>query len=164
MERKMPGNNEASEPKIRVVANNRKAHHLYHIDQTWEAGLVLYGTEAKSLRCGGGSLVDSYGEAAGGEIFLNNIHIAPYEKGNRFNVETRRRRKILLNKREIRKIVGAIAQKGFTLIPLRIYFRGQWAKIEVALARGKKDFDKRHDLKDREGQREMERAWKDHER
>ena len=145
---------------VRMVAQNRKARHLYHIDQTWEAGIVLRGTEVKSLRAGQGSLNDSYADAEAGEIYLNNFHIPPYEQGNRFNVDSKRRRKLLLHKKEIKKIVGAVTQKGYTLVPLRVYFRGQHAKAEIALARGKKEYDKRSDIKERESRREMDRAMK----
>lgn len=145
---------------VRVVATNRKARHEYHIEDTWEAGIVLRGTEVKSLRHGGASVADSYAEPEGGEIWLNNLHIQPYEQGNRYNVEEKRRRKLLLRKKEIRKIVGLATQKGYTLIPLRLYFRGQHVKVELGLARGKKAYDKRQDIRERDTRREMDRAMK----
>jgi len=145
---------------VRVIATNRKARHEYHIDDTWEAGIVLRGTEVKSLRCGGGSVVDSYAEPEGGEIWLNNFHINPYEQGNRYNVDEKRRRKLLLNKKQIRKIVGLCTQKGYTLIPLRLYFLGQHVKVELALARGKKAYDKRQDIRERDTRRELDRDYK----
>ena len=145
---------------IRIVVNNRKARHLYSIEDTWEAGIALRGTEVKSLRAGAGSLADAYAEPLAGEIYLLNFHIPPYEHGNRFNVESKRRRKLLLHAREIRKMLGAVSQKGYTLVPLRVYFRGQYVKIEIGLGKGKKEYDKRQDIKQRETQREIERYSK----
>ncbi|MBN1867233.1 SsrA-binding protein SmpB [Candidatus Sumerlaeota bacterium] len=147
-------------PGVRMVAQNRKARHRYHIEQTWEAGIALRGTEVKSLRAGQASLSESYAEIHAGEVYINNFHIPPYEQGNRFNVDATRQRKLLLHKREIKKLVGAVTQKGYTLVPLRVYFRGQRAKVEIALARGKKEYDKRQDIKERESRREMDRARK----
>lgn len=145
------------DPDVRIVMTNRKARHLYHIDHTWEAGMVLHGTEVKALRQGGGSIVDSYAEVVEGQVWLVNLHIPPYAQGNIHNVESKRRRKLLLNKREIKKITGGVAEKGHTLIPLRVYFRKAYVKIEIALARGKRDYDKREDLKTREQKRDMDR-------
>ncbi|MFP4379983.1 MAG: SsrA-binding protein SmpB [Candidatus Sumerlaeia bacterium] len=145
---------------FRVVATNRKARHEYHIDDKWEAGIVLRGTEVKSLRQGNASIIDSYAEPDNGEIWLNNLHINPYEQGNRFNVDSKRRRKLLLNKREIKKITGLCSQKGYTLVPLRVYFKGQNAKVEIGLARGKRDYDKRQDIRERDMKRELERSMK----
>ncbi|HUT23175.1 MAG TPA: SsrA-binding protein SmpB [Sumerlaeia bacterium] len=147
-------------PEVRIVATNRKARHLYHIEQTWEAGIALCGTEVKSLRQGGGSMSDSYASPEAGEIWLFNFHIQPYEQGNRHNAESKRTRKLLLNKREIKRLIGAVTQKGYTLVPLRVYFRGQYVKVEIGLARGKKDFDKRRDIREREMRRDMERDAK----
>jgi SsrA-binding protein len=154
------GKSAENEPAFRVVATNRKARHEYHIEDRWEAGIILRGTEVKSLRNGGGSIVDSYAEPDGGEIWINNLHIQHYEQGNRFNVETKRRRKLLLNKREIKKINGLATQKGYTLVPLRVYFKGQYVKVEIGLGRGKKDYDKRQDIRERDYQREMDRSFK----
>jgi len=151
-------NEQQAEPRIRVIVQNRKARHLYHIEQTWEAGVVLVGTEVKSLRAGQGSLVDSYAEVRGNEVWLNNFHIAPYEKGNRFNVEEKRTRKLLMNRREIRRLAGLASQPGYTLVPLNVYFKGQRVKVELALCRGKKEYDKRSAMKDRDARREMDRA------
>lgn len=145
---------------IKVVATNRKARHLYHIDQTWEAGIALRGTEVKSLRAGGGSLSDCYAEAFESEVWVQNFHIMPYEQGNRYNVDAKRKRKLLLHKREIRKIVGLVSQKGYALIPLRVYFKGQHVKVEIGLGKGKKEYDKRQDIKERESKRELDRAIK----
>lgn len=144
----------------RAVATNRKARHEYHIDEKWEAGIVLKGTEVKSARSGGVSIADSYAVAENGEVWLHNLHIQPYDHGNRFNVESKRSRKLLLTKREIRKIAGASSQSSYTLIPLRVYFKGQFLKVEIGLARGKKDYDKRQDIRERDNRREMERAFK----
>lgn len=145
-------------PRMRTIVQNRKARHLYHIDETWEAGIVLVGTEVKSLRAGRGSLVDSYAEIRDDEVWLNNFHIAPYEKGNRFNVEEKRSRKLLMKRSEIRRLTGKATQPGYTLIPLKVYFKGQRVKVQIALCRGKKDYDKRRDIKDRDMKRDMDRA------
>lgn len=153
----MSAKKDPKDPDVRIVVTNRKARHLYHIEKTWEAGIVLCGTEVKSLRQGGGSAVDSYAEVVDGEIWLTNFHIPPYEQGNRANVESKRRRKLLLTKKEIRKIAGASSEKGHTIVPLRVYFRGQYVKVEIALARGKKDYDKRQDVRDRDQRRDMDR-------
>ncbi|NQU44649.1 SsrA-binding protein SmpB [bacterium] len=146
--------------EVRNIASNRKARYEYFVDDSWEAGMVLRGTEVKSLRHGGGSLVDSYAEVVEGEIWLNNLHIQPYEQGNRFNVETKRRRKLLLRKPEIKKITGLATQKGYTLVPLRLYFRGQHVKVEIGLCRGKKLYDKREDIRERDSRRELDRVFK----
>jgi SsrA-binding protein len=156
----MAGKKDHETSDVRVVAQNRKARHLYHIEQSWEAGIVLRGTEVKSLRMGAGSVVDSYAEVEAGEVWLNNLHIPPYEAGNRYNVDSKRRRKLLLNKKEIRKITGLSSQKGYTLVPLRVFFRGQYVKVDIGLGRGKKEYDKREDIRERETRREMERAYK----
>lgn len=149
-----------SKDGVRVLMTNRKARHLYHIDQTWEAGIELRGTEVKSLRQGGGSVIDSFGEVVGSEVWLNNLHIPPYDHGNRFNVETKRKRRLLLHANEIRRIAGKVSEKGHTLVPLRVYLRGQRVKVELALVRGKKEYDKREDIRERDSRREMAREWK----
>ncbi len=143
---------------IRPVARNRKAFHDYHIEETIEAGIKLTGTEAKSLRSGRASLRDSYAAVANGEAFLYNMHIAPYSHGNRFNHEPKRPRKLLLHRRQIDWLLGVTRQKGLTLVPLRVYFRSGWAKIELGVARGKKTYDKRRDIAEREADRRMRRA------
>ena len=145
---------------VRIVATNRKARHLYHIGETWEAGIALRGAEVKSLRSGAASLADSYAEPVQGEVWLMNCHIPPYEQANRFNSDSKRRRRLLLHRKEIRKITGAVSQKGYTLVPLRLYFQGQHVKVEIALSRGKKEYDKREDIKDRETRRELDRYVK----
>lgn len=143
---------------ITVVANNRKARHLYHILDTIEAGLVLIGTEVKSLRDGKANMGDAYAVIEGGEGWLVNLHISPYEKGNRFNHEPLRKRKLLLHRKDIRRLVGKTKEKGLTLVPLRLYFRDGWAKVELALAKGKKSHDKREDIAKRDAERDMARA------
>ncbi len=146
----------------KVVATNRKAFHDYHIEDRLEAGIVLRGTEVKSLRDGLVNLRDSYASVNNGEVFLHNCHINPYSHGNILNHEPLRTRKLLLHQKEITKLIGQTQQKGLTLIPLRIYFspRGH-AKVELALAKGKKQYDRRATIKEREAGREVERAMKD---
>ncbi len=142
----------------KVVASNRKARHDYHLEDVFEAGLVLTGTEVKSLRAGRASLVDGYGSIEGGEAWLENIHIPEYTQGTWNNHNTRRRRKMLLNRDEIDKLAGKIKESGYTLVPLSIYFKDGRAKVEIALGRGKKDYDKRHALKEAQDKREAARA------
>ena len=149
---------------IKIICSNRKARHLYHILDTWEAGLVLTGTEVKSLRGGHASLADAYAELRDGEMILLNMHINPYEQGNRSNHPPMRPRKLLLHKRELNRLIGRTVEKGLTLVPLQMYFRGGYAKVEVALARGKKSYDHRRDVAEREAKREMERTVKDRQR
>jgi SsrA-binding protein len=142
----------------KVVASNRKARHDYHLEDVLEAGLVLTGTEVKSLRAGRASLVDGYGSIEGGEAWLENVHIPEYTQGTWNNHNTRRRRKMLLNRDEIDKLAGKIKESGYTLVPLSIYFKDGRAKVEIALGRGKKDYDKRHALKEAQDKREAARA------
>ncbi len=149
----------AREP-IKVVAENRKARHDYFIEETYEAGIALVGTEVKSLRAGKANLRDSYAEVINGEVFLQNMHISPYEKGNRFNHDPKRPRKLLLHKSEIRRLIGRTMQKGYTLIPLRVYFKRGKAKVELALARGKKLYDKRESIAKRDAEREIAREFR----
>jgi len=146
----------------KLVCANRRAKFDYHIEETYEAGMELVGTEVKSLRNGKASLTDSYGDIVGGEVYLVNCHISPYEQGNIQNHEPRRRRKLLLHKEEIRKLIGRTAERGYTLVPLRIYFADGRAKVELALARGKKRYDKREAIKRETVKREMERAMREH--
>ena len=141
-----------------VVATNRKARHDYHIEDVYEAGIVLTGTEVKSLRAGRASLVDGYATIERGEAWLENVHIPEYTQGTWTNHSTRRRRKLLLNRDEITKLTGKIKESGFTLVPLSLYFKDGKAKVEVALAKGKKDYDKRHSLKEQQDKREAARA------
>lgn len=145
----------------KVVATNRKARHDYHIEETYEAGLVLTGTEVKSLRQGRLNLKDSFARVEGGEVFLYNMHVSPYSHGNRWNHEPTRTRKLLLHKEEIRRLIGKVQQQGLTLVPLKVYFTPQGrAKVEIALARGKKLWDKRQDIAERDARREAQRAAK----
>jgi SsrA-binding protein len=147
-----------STDELQVVARNKRARHDYHILETWEAGLVLTGTEVKSLRDGKASLVDAYGVVNGGEVYLLNLHISPYEQGNYFNHEPTRTRKLLLHRKEIRKLIGAVERQGLTLVPLDLYFKRGVAKVTLALAKGKKLHDKRDDARRRDDEREMARA------
>jgi SsrA-binding protein len=141
-----------------LVAQNRKARHDYHIDATFEAGLVLTGTEVKSLRAGRASLVDGYATVEGGEVWLYAVHIPEYTMGTWTNHEPRRKRKLLLHGQEIAKLVGKTRETGVTLIPLSLYFKDGYAKVELALARGKKSYDKRQAMAERDAKRETERA------
>ena len=153
------------EPKVRsgdrVVAKNRKARHEFHVLQTWEAGLVLQGTEVKSLRDGKANLADAYARLDGGELWLYNMHVSPYEAGNRFNHDPLRRRKLLMHRGELRRLVGEVEQKGLTLVPLDVHFSGGIAKVDLALVRGKKLHDKRDTLRERAVARDMERGIKE---
>jgi len=148
---------------IKVVATNRKAHHDYFIEETYEAGIVLTGTEVKSIRQGRLNLKDSFARIEDGEVFLYNMHVSPYSHGNRWNHEPTRTRKLLLKREEIRRLVGKVQQQGLTLVPLKVYFtpRGH-AKVELALARGKKLWDKRQSIARRDAEREAQRAAKEH--
>ena len=142
----------------KIIARNKRARHDYQIIDTWEAGIVLTGTEVKSLREGKANLTDSYGILNDGEVFLLNLHIPPYEQGNRFNHEPTRTRKLLMHRKEIRKLIGAVERQGLTLVPLEMYFKRGVPKVTVALGKGKKLHDKRADEKKREDQRDMARA------
>ena len=146
---------------IKVIAQNRKARHDYFIEETFEAGIVLAGTEVKSIRLGKVNLRDSYADIKNGEIFVNNMHVSPYEMGNIANKDPMRSRKLLLHKREINKLLGYIQQKGLTLIPLRVYLKGGLVKLELAVARGKKQYDKRQDIARRDAKRDMDRAFRE---
>ncbi len=144
-----------------VVAENRRARHDYHIEETYEAGIALTGSEIKSVRAGRLNLRGSYARVVHEEIFLYEMHISPYEQaGVYYNHNPLRPRKLLLHRREIRRLVGLIRQKGLTLVPLRVYFKGRRAKVELGVARGKKVYDKREDIAKREAQRDIERAIK----
>jgi SsrA-binding protein len=146
--------------KIESIARNRRARFDYEIIETWEAGIALTGTEVKSLRNGKAQITDAYGIVKDGEVWLLNLHIAPYEQGNRFNHEATRTRKLLLHSREIKKMIGAVERQGLTLIALEIYFKRGRAKVRLGLGRGKKLHDKRADLKEKDDKREMARAVK----
>ena len=143
-----------------IVATNRKARYDYHIDDVYEAGLVLSGTEVKSLRAGRASLVDGYAAIENGEAWLENVHIPEFTEGSWTNHATRRKRKLLLNRMEINKLMGKVKESGYTLIPLKLYFKDGRAKVEIAVARGKKEYDKRQALKEKQDKREAEKAMK----
>jgi len=143
-----------------IIARNKRARFRFYLDDRFEAGLALCGTEVKSLRSGKASIEESYARPRGGEIFLYNMHIPPYEQGNINNHEPLRPRKLLLHRREIGRIIGAVQEKGLTLVPTILYFWHGYAKVEIALARGKRTVDKRHDLKKQEAKREIARAMK----
>jgi SsrA-binding protein len=145
----------------RIVATNRKARHDYHILEVYQAGIALLGTEVKSLRAGHVSLVDSYADIQEGELYLLNCHINPYTHGTAWNHNPMRRKKLLLHRREIDKLAGKIQQRGFTLIPLSVYFERGRAKVDIALAKGKKLYDKREDMKRRDQERDIGRAMAD---
>jgi len=146
--------------KYKVVAVNRKARHDYHILETFEAGLVLKGTEVKSIRNNQVSLKESYAHFKGHDLYIVDMHIAPYQFGNRFNLEPKRDRKLLLHKKQLAKLKGQIETKGVTLVPIKLYFKNGYAKIEIALAKGKKLYDKKRDLTQKAIQREAEREIK----
>ena len=145
---------------IKLIANNKKAWHDYFVDETYEAGIELYGTEVKSVRQGHCSVKEAFIRAGRGELFVEGMHINPYEKGNIFNKDPLRTRKLLLHRAEINKLMGKISEKGFTLIPLEVYFKGPRVKVKVGLCRGKKLYDKREDMARKEQKRELERDFK----
>ena len=156
----MPAKNQS----IKIVAENRRARHDYHIHETFEAGIVLTGTEIKSLRGGRANLTDSYARIENGELFLISAHISPYEQGNRFNHEPRRNRKLLMHKSEILRLLGKTREKGYTLVPLKIYLSHGLAKVELALASGKDLYDKRQSAAEKDAKREVERTLRDRQR
>ena len=146
--------------KIKIVTENRKARHDYFVEDTIEAGIALVGSEVKSLRLGRANLKDSYAEIKGREVFLRGMHIAPYEYSSRFNNDPLRARKLLLHKHEILKLASKVRERGYTLVPLKVYFKRGIAKVELALAKGKKSFDRRADIAERDAKRAIERAIK----
>lgn len=145
---------------FKLVANNKKAYHDYFIDDKIEAGIELFGTEVKSIRMGKCSIKESFIRIDKGEVYIYGMHISPYEKGNIFNKDPLRTRKLLMHKSEISKLSGKIAEKGYTLVPLQVYFKGSLVKVEVGLARGKKLYDKRQDIAKKDQRRELERDFK----
>ncbi len=145
---------------IKLIANNKKAYFDYFIEDKYEAGISLHGTEVKSLRMGKCSLKEAFLRVEKGEVFIYNMHISPYEKGNIFNKDPLRVRKLLMHKYEINKIAGQIVQKGYTLVPLQIYLKGSLIKVEIGLAKGKKLFDKREDIAKKDQRREAEKEFK----
>ncbi len=148
----------------RIITQNRKARHDYHIVDTMEAGIVLQGTEVKALRDGKVNLKDSYANVQDNELFLHNVHISPYSHGNINNHDPVRSRKLLLHRKEIKKLIGKTQEKGLTLVPLKLYFKNGKVKVELAIARGKKLYDKRHDIAKRDAERELKRALKERQR
>ncbi len=146
---------------IKVMAQNRKARHDYFIEETYEAGIALKGTEVKSIRGGKINLKDGYAKVENSEVFLYNVHISPYEQGNIFNTDPMRVRKLLLHKREIRKLIGYVQQKGYSLIPLRAYLKNGKVKIELAVARGKAQYDKRETIAKRDADRRIQKELRE---
>ena len=145
---------------FKLVANNKKAYFDYFIEDKWEAGMELYGTEVKSVRMGKASIKESYIKIEKNEVFIYNMHISPYEKGNIFNRDPVRVRKLLLHRSEINKLAGKIVEKGYTIVPLQVYMKNGLVKIEIGLGRGKKLYDKRNDLKEKDAKRDIEKALK----
>ena len=148
----------------KVLAQNKKASHDYFIEETIEAGMVLTGTEIKSIRASKVQLKDSYVRIRNGEAWICNMHISPFEQGNRFNHEPLRDRKLLLHKKQIGELVGAVKRDGYTIVPLKMYVKDGYAKLLIGMAKGKKDYDKRDDMRKKEAKREMERAFKERNR
>ena len=145
---------------VKIIAQNKKAYHDYFVDEKYEAGIELFGTEVKSIRAGKVNLKESYCDIKDGEVFVVGMHISPYEQGNVFNKDPLRPKKLLLHKREILKLFGLVAQKGYTLVPLQIYLKNSRVKMEIGLCRGKKLYDKREDMARNDAKRDMERAFK----
>lgn len=145
---------------MKLIANNKKAYHDYFIEEKYEAGLVLHGTEVKSLRMGKCSIKEAFIRIENGEVYAYGMHISPYEKGNIFNKDPLRPKKLLLHKQQIRKLVGSSSEKGYTLVPLQVYFKDGRAKIEIGLAKGKKLYDKRQDIARKDQKREAEKELK----
>ena len=145
---------------IKLIANNKKAYHDFFIDDTFEAGVSLHGTEVKSLRMGKCSIKEAFVRIEHGEVFVYGMHISPYEKGNIFNKDPLRVKKLLMHRYEINKLMGKIKEKGFTLVPLKVYFKGSLVKVEIGLARGKKLYDKREDIAKKDQRREAEKEFK----
>ncbi len=145
----------------RVIAENRKARHDYFVDEVYEAGVALYGTEVKSIRAGAVNLKDSYCDIRDGEMYALGVHISPYEQGNIFNREPLREKKLLMHKKEIMKLVGLVTREGYTLVPLSLYYKGSRVKMAIGLCRGKKLYDKRDDMARRDADRVIERQMKD---
>ncbi len=145
---------------FKLVANNKKAYHDYFIEDKYETGIALHGTEVKSLRMGKCSIKESFIRIENGEVFIYGMHISPYEKGNIFNKDPLRPKKLLLHRGEINKMTGRIAEKGYTLVPLQVYFKGSLAKVEIGLAKGKKLYDKRADIAKKDQKREAEKEFK----
>ena len=150
----------AEKTSFKTISENRQVRHEYFVEETYEAGIELYGTEVKSLRAGTVNLKDSWVDISSGELIVRQMHVSPYEKGNIFNKDPLRTRKLLLHKSEIMKLTGKVAEKGYTLVPLQVYFKGSLVKVEIGLARGKKLYDKRADIAKKDQRRELEREFK----
>lgn len=146
---------------IRIMAKNREASHEYFIEETFEAGIALCGTEVKSIRAGNLNLKDAWCGIKNGELLVNQMHIAPYEHGNRFNPDSRRPRKLLMHRREIMRLLGKVKQEGYSLIPLSVYFKGSLVKLSIGLCKGKKLYDKRQAAAEKDAKRQIERAMKE---
>ena len=149
-----------SKESIKLIANNKKAYHDYFIEDKYEAGVALHGTEVKSIRMGKCSIKESFIRIERGEVFVYGMHISPYEKGNIFNKDPLRPKKLLLHREEINKMEGKISEKGFTLVPLQVYLKGSLVKVEIGIAKGKKHYDKRQDIAKKDMRREAEREFK----
>ena len=147
---------------IKIIAQNKKAYHDYFIEETYECGIELVGTEVKSMRQGGVNLKDSYANVKSGEVFVHNMHVSPYEKGNIFNRDPLRVRKLLMHKQEIRKLIGKTKETGYSLVPLKIYLKGPRIKVELALVKGKKLYDKRQAIAERDSKRNIDRKIKEY--
>lgn len=150
----------AAREQQKLIANNKKAYHDYFIDETYETGVVLHGTEVKSLRMGKCSIKEAFVRIENGEVFVYGMHVSPYEKGNIFNKDPLRVKKLLMHRHEINKLTGRVAEKGYTLVPLQVYFKEGKVKVEIGLARGKKLYDKREDIAKKDARRETEREFK----
>ncbi|KGA97587.1 single-stranded DNA-binding protein [Alkalihalobacillus alcalophilus ATCC 27647 = CGMCC 1.3604] len=145
----------------KIIAQNKKANHDYFIEETFEAGMVLQGTEIKSIRAGRMNLKDSFARVSNGEVYLHNAHISEYEQGNRYNHDPVRARKLLLKKKQIDMLIGSTKQQGYSIVPLKVYIKNGYAKVLIGLAKGKKNFDKRETLKRKDAKREVERALRE---
>lgn len=154
----------ANDKNIKLIAQNKKAYHDYFIEETYECGISLFGTEVKSVRMGHINLKDSYAGIKNSEVILNGMHISPYEKGNVFNRDPLRERKLLMHKYEIRRLIGKIKEDGYSLIPLKVYLKGSVVKVELALAKGKKNYDKRNAIAEKEAKRKIDRKIKEYNR
>ena len=152
----------AEKSSVKIIAQNKKAYHDYFVEEKYEAGVELFGTEVKSIRAGKVNVKESYCDIKDGEVFVLGMHISPYEQGNVFNKDPLRPKKMLLHKKEILKLFGLVAQKGYTLVPLQVYLKNSRVKIEIGLCRGKKLYDKRDDMARNDAKRDMERAFKTH--
>ena len=152
----------ADKNSIKIIAQNKKAYHDYFVEEKYEAGVELFGTEVKSIRAGKVNVKESYCDIKDGEVFVVGMHISPYEQGNVFNKDPLRPKKLLLHKKEILKLFGLVSQKGYTLVPLQVYLKNSRVKIEIGLCRGKKLYDKRDDMARNDAKRDMERAFKSH--